>query len=308
VLLSQLEYVCALAREQHFGRAAAACHVSQPALSAAIRRLEQDLGVQVVLRGRRFGGFTPEGELVVAWAQRIVEDRNALRQDLARMAGGLTGVLRIGAIPSAQTVLPLLTAPFCGRHPGVRISCESLTSRSIVDRLAEFDLDLGMTYVDGEPLGIVRTVPLYREQYVLLVPEGSALAGRDAVGWAELAELPLCLLAGSMQNRRILDRNLAAAGVQAVPVIEADTLSVLYSHAATGRFCTVLASAWLRVFGVPPGVRAVPLAEPAHTHTIGIVLTDREPGSMLARAFLDVIAEVDLPAELESAVAAHTAR
>jgi DNA-binding transcriptional LysR family regulator len=224
------------------------------------------------------------------------------------MAGGLTGVLRIGAIPSAQAVLPLLTAPFRARHPGVRISCESLTSRAIVERLAEFDLDLGMTYVDGEPLGVVRTVPLYREQYVLLVPAGSELADRDVVGWDELAGLPLCLLAQSMQNRRILDRNLAAVGVTVQPVVEADTLSVLYSHAVTGGFSTVLAAAWLRVFGVPDGVRAVPLAEPAHTHAIGVVLADRQPGSMLARAFLEVAAEVDLPAELERALAAHLAR
>jgi DNA-binding transcriptional LysR family regulator len=303
VLLSQLEYVCALAREQHFGRAAAACHVSQPALSAAIRRLEQDLRVQIVHRGRRFGGFTPEGELVVAWAHRIMEDSSALRQDLDRMAGGLTGVLRIGAIPSAQTVLSLLTEPFCRRHPEVRISCESLSSRDIVARLADFELDVGMTYVDGEPLGPVRTVPLYREQYLLLTPAGSALAGRSRVGWAELAGVPLALLSPVMQNRRILERNLVAAGVEVAPVIEADTVSVLYGHVATGRFSSIVAHAWLHLFGVPEGLRIVPLEKPAETHTIGMVLADRQPGSMLARAFLDVLGEVDLPAELDALLA-----
>jgi DNA-binding transcriptional LysR family regulator len=302
VLLSQLEYVCALAREQHFGRAAAACHVSQPALSAGIRRLEHDLGVQVVLRGRRFGGFTPEGELVVAWAQRIVEDRNALRQELDLMAGGLTGTLRIGAIPTAQTVLPLLSGPFWARHRQVRMSCESLSSRTIVDRLAEFELDIGMTYVDGEPLGPVRTVPLYRERYLLLVPDGSELADRTGVGWAELADVPLCLLVPGMQNRRILDRNFAAAGVEVRPVLEADTVSVLYSHVAGGRFATVVAHAWLHAFGVPAGTRLVPLEPAAHTPTIGLVLADRRPESMMARAFLEVAAEIDLPAELERAV------
>ena len=308
MLLSQLEYVCALARERHFGRAAAACHVSQPALSAAIRRLERDLGVQVVLRGRRFGGFTPEGELVVAWAHRILGDRDRLRQDLDRMAGGLTGVLRIGAIPSAQTVLALLTVPFCRRHPRVRISCESLSSRAIVDRLAGFELDVGMTYVDGERLGSARTVPLYREHYLLLVPTDSELAGRTAVEWAELAGAPLCLLSPVMQNRRILDRNLAAAGVEVAPVIEVDTVSVLYTHVATGRFATVVAPAWVHAFGVPDGMALVPLEPPAYTHTIGIVLADREPGSMLARAFLDAIGEVDLPAELEKSLATRLAR
>jgi DNA-binding transcriptional LysR family regulator len=307
VLLSQLEYVCALAREQHFGRAAAACHVSQPALSAGIRRLERDLGVQVVRRGQRFGGFTPEGELVVAWAQRIIEDRDALRHELNRMAGGLTGVLRIGAIPSAQTVLALLTGPFCRRHPMVRISCESLSSRSIVDRLAGFELDVGLTYVDGEPLGAVRTVPLYREQYLLLTPADSELAGRAVVGWAELSEAALCLLSPVMQNRRILDRNFAAAGVAVVPAVEADTVAVLYAHVATGRFATVVAPAWLRAFGVPDGMRVVPLERPAHVHTIGIVLADRQPGPMLVRAFLDAVGEVDLPAELEQALATHLA-
>jgi DNA-binding transcriptional LysR family regulator len=307
VLLSQLEYVCALAREQHFGRAAAACHVSQPALSSGIRRLEQDLRVQIVRRGRRFGGFTPEGELVVAWAHRILEDSSALRQDLDRMAGGLTGVLRIGAIPSAQTVLSLLTEPYCRRHPQVRISCESLSSRDIVARLAEFELDVGMTYVDGEPLGPVRTVPLYREQYLLLTPAGSALAGRSRVGWAELAGTPLALLSPVMQNRRILERNLAAAGVDVAPVIEADTVSVLYGHVATGRFSSIVAHAWLHLFGVPEGMRIVPLDEPAQTHTIGMVLADRKPGSMLARAFLDVLGEVDLPGELDALLARLTA-
>ena len=72
VLLRELEYLAALARERHFGRAAAACHVSQPSLSAAVRRLEHDLGVSIVQRGRRFAGLTPEGERVLLWAHRIL--------------------------------------------------------------------------------------------------------------------------------------------------------------------------------------------------------------------------------------------
>ncbi len=89
MLLRQLEYLSALAREQHFARAAAACHVSQPALSAAIRRLEADLGVQIVRRGRRFGGFTPEGGRVVVWAHRMLADRDAL-PDVDVIADGIS--------------------------------------------------------------------------------------------------------------------------------------------------------------------------------------------------------------------------
>lgn len=303
VLLSQLEYLAALARERHFGRAAAACHVSQPTLSAAIRRLEADLKVQLVRRGSRFGGLTPEGEIVLAWAHRILQDRDGLHQELDAMAGGLAGQLRIGAIPSALTASPLLTGPFGERHPEVRIGLESLSSRAIVRRLAEFDLDVGMTYVDGEPLGPVRTVPLYLERYLLLAPEGWDTAGE--VAWAALAELPLCLLSPVMQNRRILDRNAAAAGVALTPRVEADAVSVLYSHVATGRFATVVAHAWLHLFGVPAGMRVVPMAEPAHSHTIGLVLPERQPGTLLARAFVDVVSGVDLRGALDALLARH---
>jgi DNA-binding transcriptional LysR family regulator len=122
------------------------------------------------------------------------------------------------------------------------------------------------------------------------------------VGWAELAEVPLCLLAPVMQNRRILDRNFAAAGVEVRPVLEADTVSVLYSHVSTGGFATVVAHAWLHAFGVPAGTRLVELEPAAHTHTIGLVLADRRPGSLLAGAFLEVAGGVDLPAALDEAL------
>lgn len=305
MLLRQLEYLSALARERHFARAAAACHVSQPALSAGIRRLEAELGVQVVRRGRRFDGFTPEGERVVRWAHRMIADQDALLHDLSTMRGGLTGQLRVGAIPTALPVSSLLTEPFRVRHPHVRISLESLSSREIVYRLAEFELDIGMTYVDGEPLGTVRTVPLYRERYLLLTPDDGQFADRDEIDWAELAEIEMCLLAPTMQNRRILDRNLAEAGVTVQPSVEADAVSVLYAHVGTRRWSTVIAHAWLHMFGVPPGMRVIPMARPRRAHQVGLVLADRDPEPMLARALLDVVRELDVRAELNAVLRAH---
>jgi Transcriptional regulator len=276
VLLRFLEYLDALARARHFARAAAACHVSQPALSAGIRKLESELGIQIVRRGHRFEGFTPEGERVVLLARRVIAERDAALQDLASMRGALAGTLRIGAIPTALTALSLLTEPYCRRHPLVRISVDSLSSRQIVRQLADFELDVGFTYVDGEPLGTVRTVPLYPERYLLLTPEEGPFAGRRSIGWAELGDLPLCLLPQSMQNRRILDGILAESGVTVVPRLEADTISVLYSHVVTHRWSTIIAQAWLQTSGVPDGMRAVPMERQSRQHVVGIVLADRE--------------------------------
>lgn len=305
MLLRQLEYLAALAREQHFGRAAAACHVTQPALSEGIRRLERHLDVQIVRRGRQFEGFTPEGRRVVRWARRILADADELRQDLASMRDGLSGVLRIGAIPTALTVASLITNPFLARHPGVQVSMESLSSRAIVRGLTDFALDVGMTYVDGDPLGAMRTVSLYAERYLLLTPIDGPMAGREQVEWAELAEIPLCLLSPVMQNRRILDQHIAESGGTVTPSVEADTVSVLYAHVATRRWSTVIAHAWLHLFGVPEGMRVVPMARPRRAHHVGLVLAERDPEPMLARAFLTVATEVDLDGQLEDLFRHH---
>src|ERR1700753_799520 len=117
----QLEYLTALAREQHFARAAAACHVSQPPLSEAIRKLEHELDVPLVQRGRSFHGLTAEGAHVVAWARRILAEHDALKDEVAALRTGLTGQLRIGVIPAATTTVALLTDPFCAVHPLARV-------------------------------------------------------------------------------------------------------------------------------------------------------------------------------------------
>jgi len=305
MLLRQLEYLSALAREGHFGRAALACHISQPALSAGIRRLETELGVQIVQRGHRFEGLTPEGKHVLVWAHRILAEQDALRHDLSSMRVGLSGVLRVGAIPTALTVASLLTTPLCEKHPLVRVSLESLSSREIVQRLGGFDIDIGMTYVDGEPLGSVRVVPLYRERYLLLTPADGEFAERDSVGWAEAATTPLCLLSAVMQNRRILDRNFAEAGVTVTPSIESDTVSALYAHVATRRWSSVIAHAWLYLFGVPEGMRVIPLERPRRSHQIGLVLADRDPQPMLASALLDIAHRADLQTDLDLLLQRH---
>jgi DNA-binding transcriptional LysR family regulator len=305
MLLRQLEYLSALSREGHFGRAAAACHVSQPALSAGIRKLESELGVRIVQRGQRFEGFTPEGKQVLHWAHRMLAEQDALRHSLSSMRGGLAGVLRIGAVPTALTVASLLTTPLRERHPTMRFSLESMSSREIVSRLNEFDIDVGMTYVDGEPLGKVRVVPLYRERYLFLTPRDGEFAGHGSVSWSEAATAPLCLLTPVMQNRRILDGHFAEAGATVSPVIETDTVSAIYAHITSMGLSSVIPHAWLHSFGVPDDTRVLALPRPQRSVHVGLVLPDRSPESMLARALIDVAREIDMRGELDRVMRHH---
>jgi DNA-binding transcriptional LysR family regulator len=307
VVLRQLEYLVALARERHFARAAAACRVSQPSLSEAIRKLERELDVPLVRRGRKFAGLTPEGERVVLWAQRILADADALRQDLARMREGLSGTLRLGVIPTALTAASLLTTPFCERYPHVRVLLTSLSSREIARQLADFEIDMALTYLDDEEedLGEVPISPLYEERYLLLTPSDSELADRRVARWAEVAALPLCLLAPEMHNRRILDANFRQAGAVAVPAIETDTVSALFAHVATHRWSSVIAHAWLHMFGVPEGMVVVRMERPAHEPRVGLVLAGTGSESVIARALLDIARELDLREGLNRLTGEH---
>src|ERR1700732_5011137 len=214
MVIRHLRYLTALAQERHFARAAAICNVTQPTLSAGIKQLEERLGVLIVERGHRFVCLTAEGERVLAWAQRLLVDYESLQQELSEMREGLVGQLRIGAIPVTLPVVPLLTGPFAKRHERTGIQVVSLNSISIQRGLDEFSLDVGVTYLDNEPLARVRSLPLYQERYVLVTrPEGT-FADRQTASWSEAAALALCLLTPDMQNRRIMDMHFHEAGAE----------------------------------------------------------------------------------------------
>src|SRR5262249_35942448 len=131
-MIDKLEYLMALARERHFGRAADACGVTQPTLSAGIKQLEETLGVLLVQRGSRFIGLTSEGERTLDWAKRIVGDSRAMRQEISTLKHGLAGRLKIAAVPTALAMIAAITTPYRARHPNVRFTILSRTSIEIL--------------------------------------------------------------------------------------------------------------------------------------------------------------------------------
>jgi DNA-binding transcriptional LysR family regulator len=302
MIVRYLDYLVALARERHFARAAAACNVTQPALSAGIKQLEESLGVLIVERRQRFVGFTVEGERVLAWGQRVLADYGGLTQELSELREGLAGQLRIGAIPVGLPALALLTAPFAAIHPKTRYEIKSQTSLDIQRELDDFTIDVGLTYLDNDPLARVRTVALYRERYVLITHEASGFSGLKAISWAKAATLPLCLLTPSMQNRRIIDAQFRTAGVQANAVMETNSLVTLWSHLLFGRLSTVVPQTFLLLFERRQGLISIPLVEPEVFHTLGLVAADRDRLAPLPKALLDFAQGLDLTAEIERRV------
>ncbi len=290
-------YLLALAQERHFGRAAERCHVAQPTLSNAIRQLEADLNVPIVERGQKFGGFTPEGLKVLDYARRIVAERDNLHHELLVLAQGLSGHLRLGAIPTGLPVIPQILTPFAARYPHIRASVTSLSSREVQRGLDEFTIDAAVTYLDNEPLNNVRTLPLYSERYYLLVQRGQigdAVLAAGAVTWEAAAGLRLCLLTPEMQNRRIADTAFRMTGRAVEPILETNSIVTLYTIVRSGHCASVVPGQLLTCVPTDPEVVAVPLVEPTLSYVVGLAYADRDPPAQLAKALAVALADDDI--------------
>jgi DNA-binding transcriptional LysR family regulator len=244
------------------------------------------MGVLLVNRGSRFQGFTPEGERVLDWARRIVGDSRAMREEIESLRRGLSGRLRIAAIPTALAMVAQLTTPYREKHPNVQFTIWSRTSIEILGLLDNLEVDAGITYLDNEPLGRVQTVPLYEEKYRLLVAADAPLGNRESVTWKEVSQVPLCLLTPDMQNRRIIDALLRGAGGESRPTLESDSMILLFSHVRTGRWASVMPAKLAETLGLTDTIQAIPIVEPEAVHTIGLVVPAREPQTPLNAALI----------------------
>ena len=292
--IQYLRYLIALERERHFARAASACQVSQPTLSEGIKHLEQELGIPIVERGNRYQGLTPAGQCVLGWAQQIVRNYESMDQDVRALREGLVGRLTIGAIPATHPIVPIVTAPMLRAHPGVTVTVMSHTAAEIQHGLDDFSVDVGVTYLDNEPLSRVRAQALYQERYLLVTSDDRVFAGRDTITWREAAELPLCLLTNAMQNRRILDSVFREVGATVAPRLESTSLLTICAQVQLGGMSSILPHGFASLVSGMPGVRTFPLIQPEVSRTIGLVVADRYPLPPLARALMDLARTIEV--------------
>ena len=300
-MIDKLEMFIALAAERHFGRAAELCGVTQPSLSSAIRQLEDQLGVQLVFRGSRFQGLTPEGLRVLDWARRIVGDMRAMRDEMRTVHSGLSGNLRIGVIPTALPMIADLTTPFTARHPNMRVTILSRTSAEILTGIENLELDAGITYLDNEPLGRVAQAPLYSEFYRFLCAPNAPLAKLARVRWSDLVAEPLCLLTGDMQNRRIINTHMAEAGLRVAATVESNSTIALIAHVKSGRWSSVVPKKLAEMFIGSGDLVSLPIVEPEAEHLVGLITTKREPQTPVLQALLDEAITLFVNGEPESA-------
>jgi DNA-binding transcriptional LysR family regulator len=291
MFIRQLDYLVTLAREKHFAKAAEACHVSQPALSSGIRSLEKELGVMIVRRGRRFIGFTAEGERVLAWAQQTLASLLHMREDATIAKSTMAGTLRIGAVPTTMTVAALITAPCRAAYPNIRYTVSALSAESITRQLDEFELDLGLTYLEDKIIEGFASLHLFDERYVLLANRRLTLD--PTLTWEQAARLPLCLLTAKMRNRQVIDAAFRRAGIKAEVILESDSLFSLYAHVSEAGLCTIVPHSLLNFLDLTHRVQVRPLL-PSVTRAIGLIARNQPSMAPFNAALWDIARGLDL--------------
>ena len=267
-LFVSFKYLIALDDHRQYGRAALASHVTQPALSKAMRALEANFGTSIVKRGRQFAGFTEEGERILSTGRAMLREYELLQQDLSSSEGSPAGHLTVGAVPTAMPIAARFVAMLQDRHPGIVPSLRSMSSVELETGLETLALDMGLGYterIDGTR-GPLRLLPQYSEHYFLLRKAAARHTGLQIgapMSWRDAAALPLCLLSPEMHNRTIVDRAFRTAGLQPAPAIETNSILALALSVRAGRVNSVMPGALVDAVSGYGDLEALPLTQPS---------------------------------------------
>jgi LysR family hydrogen peroxide-inducible transcriptional activator len=244
--LTELRYVVALARERHFGRAAEACFVSQPTLSVAVKKLEDELGVALFERSKSEVVPTPVGERVVEQARRVLEELEGVKRIAREARDPLDGPLRIGAIYTvAPYLFPRLVPILHAAAPRMPLVIEEGYTARLRERLLQGELDVVLICLPFEEPGVV-LLPLYDEPFVVMVPAGHPWSQREAVATDELSVQTVLLLgAGHCFRDQVVAACPSCVGPPAAEgglqrAVEGSSLETIRHMVASGMGITVL--------------------------------------------------------------------
>lgn len=307
MIIRNFEYLLALNAEKHFARAAAACRVSQPTLSAGIKQLEEDMDVLIVKRGRKFEGFTPEGQRVLAWAQQMMQDCMRLKHELHGLRDrGMQGPFRMGILPATSALASVLSVAFGEKFPKLEISIKTGDALHIQQALRQGELDVLLSYLDdprGESLNAssdagLDAYTLYRERMFLFTRADVDLDRR--VAWNDLKPLPLCLLRSALPSAAELQL------AKAERVVYTDSPAVLAAHVETGRWSTVLPQSLATTLPQSAALRALAVT-PNWLANVGFVVIKSDPLPAAVHALMEMAHTPELVQALRRMLAAHEA-
>ena len=298
--LTELRYIVAVARERHFGRAAEACFVSQPTLSVAVKKLEEELGVTLFERGPGEVSVTPPGQKIVEQAQRVLEEAARVREVAAAGRDPLVGPLRLGAIYTiGPYLLPKLVPVMRRSAPQMPLLIQENFTHNLADFLKSGEVDAILIALPFEEPGIV-TRAVYDEPFLVAVPKGHDWEDRKRISSEELTKESLLLLGeGHCFRDQVLDichvvrsRDRSALA----KTVEGGSLETIRQMVASGVGVTVLPATSVGAGGSAGDlIRILPFAKPAPTRRVGLAWRRSFPRPEAIEALRKGILACNLP-------------
>lgn len=290
-LLVSMRYLVALDEHRHFARAAQACYVTQPALSNAIRALEDEFGAVLVKRSRAFAGFTPEGERMLASARRLLHEQELLTQDF-KSTQQATGTLVLGSVPTAEPIAARFAALLQSRYPGIRPVVRIMSSPDIEAGLENFSLDLGLGFTDRPRPATFLTLAQYTEHYFWVSQAKGADQTQAQRGlhigppmtWQDAAQTALCLMTPDMHNRQIVEAAFAQAGARVTPVMETSSVLTLALCLTRGSVSCIMPGALVGAFRGHADLQARSMVSPDVHTPVGFMALKTERTSRALQA------------------------
>ncbi|MEI7408895.1 LysR family transcriptional regulator [Pectobacterium aroidearum] len=288
--IKQLQYLCNLEKERHFGRAAEASFVSQPTLSMRLKNLEKELDLALINRGNNFEGFTAEGERVLAWAREIVSVYQGLKLEVASLKRGVSGVLRIGAVPQSSIALSSLLAAVNEVYPQLDFQISLFSADQLLEALNAHSVDVGIGFFEFSTLQELHfQASLLTEQGIDLLfhpHHFPQLVGDTPLPLTALSDVPLCLAEASRYFRRYLDSHFREMGVSPWVKVESASVLQLIQSTYVGLGCGIVPHGSL-IPEMTPALTLRPLQFPPMRRRAAVVVALAGRATPLAQNFFD---------------------
>ena len=290
VTIRQLQAFVAVARLGSFAEACIQMHLSQPALSIAIKNLEETLGGKLLERSTRAVALTPEGAEFYPVVQRLLADWDQSLEDVHNLFALRRGKLDIAAMPTfASSLLPTILVEYHQQYADINVTVHDVIAESVVDMVRNGRVELGVSFDPGDAQDL-NFQTLFRDRFVAVLPQDHPLLAKQLLNWRDLQNFPYITLQRPSSIRLLIDQMLLQQNIVLTPAFEAHQL------ASIGRMVT----AGLGVSVVPRlssrqmqemGARCRPVSAPVITRNVGIITRRRYPLSVAADAMIKVITD-----------------
>lgn len=288
ITIRQLQAFAAVAKSKSFAEACTLIHLSQPALSIAIKNLEEALGGKLLERSTRSVRLTPEGAEFYPVAQRLLADWDGSLQDVHNLFTLRRGKLDIAAMPTfASSLLPAILAEYHQHYADINVTVHDVIAESVVEMVRHGRVELGVTFDPGDAQDL-NFQPLFRDKFVAVLPQKHPLLEKKNLKWHDLRNFTYITLQRPSSIRLLIDQMLQEHDIELAPAFEAHQLASIGRMVSTGLGISVvpaLSSGQMREMGA----ECRPVSAPAITRQVGIVTRKRHPLSVASREMVEVI-------------------